>query len=553
MSPESGDPAKIGVMKMWTRYSTLALIVLIGALLPVLAFLQYRWLGELSRLEQEHRADSLRSAARRFSADFDTELAHLYQAFHVRRSKLGDPEAELPVDYANWAATVDTPELVKAVYWVEVYEERDPRIRKLDFEAERLADVDWPEELEPLHSVFLTPEFVDPLQAEVSAIVVHQHGTEPMPWAVIVLDLDVIVRDFLTARVAHFSGGAPIDFDAMIVDLEQRDRVIYSTNPQLSPTELGGDPSTARWWFFGLHSRDFRFDWIEALPTRATEHRWLAYIRHQPGELEAAVGAIRVRNVMISFGILVLLGGSIMLLLLFTRRAQRWARLQLEYVARIAHELRSPLAVIGFASENLADELVPDPEKARVYGQVINKESRRLTKLVESALLHSKLESSAASEIERQPLDINSIIEAALVDIDVSGADIHKDLADELPSVMGDEAALKSALQNLFSNAVKYSDKPCSLWVTARSKNGSGRGAVEIEIVDHGSGIPPSDLPHIFEPFYRGKLAHDEQIEGSGIGLSLVKHVVDAHGGSIRVTSPDAGGSRFTVLLPVGA
>ena len=115
---------------------------------------------------------------------------------------------------------------------------------------------------------------------------------------------------------------------------------------------------------------------------------------------------------------------------------------------------------------------------------------------------------------------------------------------------MGDVDALKSALQNLFSNAVKYSDKPCSLSVSAKRTKGEGGAAVEIQIEDHGPGIPPSDLPHIFEPFYRGKVACDEQIEGSGIGLSLVKHVVDAHGGTIRVTSPDSGGSRFTVLLP---
>jgi signal transduction histidine kinase len=547
---ESSNAAKIGVMKMWTRYSTLALIVVIGVLLPALAFLQYRWLGELSRLEQQHRADSLRSATRRFSGDFDTELARLYQAFHVREARLSQKETELSRDYTEWADSVTYPEFVKAVYWVESYEEREPRISKLDSEAGRLVEIDWPQELEPVHGVFATPGHVDPLQADVAALVVAQHGTEPKPWAVVVLDVEVIVGEFLTERVAHFAGGTPIDFDAMIVDLEERDRVIYSTNSQLSPIELSEYGGAARWWFFGLHSRDFRFDWIEALPTAATEHRWLLYLRHQPGALEAAVGAIRTRNLMLSFGILVLLAGSILLLLLFTRRAQRWARLQLEYVARIAHELRTPLAVIGFASENLADEVVCDADKARTYGQVINKESRRLTKLVESALLHSKLESSAASEIDRQPIQISDVIEAALQDSDISGANIRIDLADDLPSVMGDEDALKSAFQNLFSNAVKYSSTPCELSIAARRQNGT---AVEIEVEDHGPGIPASDLPHIFEPFYRGKVARDEQIEGSGIGLSLVKHVVDAHGGTIRVTSPEGGGSRFTVLLPAGA
>ncbi len=217
-------------MKMWKRHSTLALFALIGVLLPVLAYLQYHWLGELSRLEQQHRADNLRVAARRFSGDFDTELASLYQAFHVRESKLSEAATELSNDYAKWAASVTYPELVKAVYWVEVYEDREPRIQKLDAEAQRLLEVDWPEELGPVRDVFATPGHVDPLQAAVSALVVAQHGTEPVPWAVVVLDREVIMGDFLTERVAHFSGGTPIDFDAMIVDNEDRDRVVYATN-----------------------------------------------------------------------------------------------------------------------------------------------------------------------------------------------------------------------------------------------------------------------------------------------------------------------------------
>jgi len=289
------------------------------------------------------------------------------------------------------------------------------------------------------------------------------------------------------------------------------------------------------------------------LPTGATEHRWRLYMRHQPGALAAAVGAMRTRNLIVSFGMLVLLGGSIVVLLASTRRAQRWARRQLEYVARIAHELRTPLAVIGFASENLADDVVSDLSKARIYGEVIHKESRRLSKLVESALLHSRLESGVAEDMERQPVEIPEVIEAALEDTDVSGADIQTDVACELPAVMGDREALKSALQNLFANALKYSGEDQSLSVSAtETENGDGR-AVEIRIEDRGPGIPSSELPHIFEPFYRGRVAREEQIEGSGIGLSLVKHVVDAHGGTIRVTSPEGGGSRFTLFLPAGA
>ncbi len=539
-------------MKFWTRYSTIALIVVIGALLPVLAALQYHWLGEISRFEQQHMRANLQSAARRFSIEFDAELARLYQTLHLKTTRLDDIAGSITSDYQKWAQSFPYPELVKAVYWVEVFAETKPTIRQVDLDAGVFRDIDWPAELEPVRDVFLVPGSVNPLQDAVSALVVHQHGTEPVPWAVVVLDLDVIAGPFLTDRVTLFAGDTPIDFDAIVVGHDAHDKVFHTSDRQLSAEELIAYEAVASAPVFGLHTRDFRLDWIEALPTAATDHRWRLYIRHKPGALAAAVGAMRARNFAVSFGILMLLAGSILVLVLTTRRSQRWARLQLEYVARIAHELRTPLAVIGVASENLADSVVSDLPTARKYGEMINKESRRLSKVVESALLHSKLESGAAKDMERQPVRIAEIIEAALGESDVSGAAVVKHVADELPAVMGDGAALKSALQNLFANAVKHSSKPASISVSVKAAEGRDGSAIEIAIEDHGPGIPASDLPHIFEPFYRGRQARGDQIEGSGIGLSLVKHVIDAHGGTIEVTSPEGGGSRFTLLLPAG-
>ena len=496
---------------------------------------------------------NLQSAARRFSIDFDAELANLYQALHVRTARLDDPASAMASDYQKWAQSFPYPELVKEVYWVEVFAEVKPTIRQVDLDAGIFRDIDWPAELEPVRDVFLVPGSVNPLQDSVSALVVPQHGTEPVPWAVVVLDLDVIAGRFLTDRVNLFAGDTPIDFDATVVGYDARDKVFHISDPHLSAEELIAYEAVASASVFGLHTRDFRFDWIEALPTAATEHQWRLYIRHKPGALAAAVGAMRARNLAVSFGSLMLLAGSILVLVLTTRRSQRWARLQLEYVARIAHELRTPLAVIGVASENLADSVVSDLPTARKYGEMINKESRRLSKVVESALLHSKFESGAAKDLERQPVRIAEIIKAALGETDVSGAAVVKHVADELPDVMGDGAALKSALQNLFANAVKHSSKPASISVSVKAAEGLDGSAIEIAIEDHGPGIPASDLPYIFEPFYRGRQARDEQIEGSGIGLSLVKHVIDAHGGTIEVESPEGGGCRFTLLLPAGA
>ena len=110
---------------------------------------------------------------------------------HLKTTRLDDIAGSITSDYQKWAQSFPYPELVKAVYWVEVFAETKPTIRQVDLDAGGFRDIDWPAELEPVRDVFLVPGSVNPLQDAVSALVVHQHGTEPVPWAVVVLDLDV--------------------------------------------------------------------------------------------------------------------------------------------------------------------------------------------------------------------------------------------------------------------------------------------------------------------------------------------------------------------------
>jgi signal transduction histidine kinase len=118
-----------------------------------------------------------------------------------------------------------------------------------------------------------------------------------------------------------------------------------------------------------------------------------------------------------------------------------------------------------------------------------------------------------------------------------------------LPAVMGDLDALRSAVQNVIGNAVKYSPGGASVDVSTAVANGSSP-RVQIRVVDRGLGIDAADLPHIFEPFYRGRRAVDAQVRGTGVGLSVVRHVVDAHGGSIAVDSRAGEGTTVVVELP---
>ncbi|HEY9464684.1 MAG TPA: ATP-binding protein, partial [Vicinamibacterales bacterium] len=145
---------------------------------------------------------------------------------------------------------------------------------------------------------------------------------------------------------------------------------------------------------------------------------------------------------------------------------------------------------------------------------------------------------------------IEGAIDSSLPLLESSGVQVHREIAADLPQVMGDAAALRSVVQNLIANAVKYGGR--DRWVGIRAEHAVDRRRSEVRITvsDHGAGIPASELPHIFDPFYRGADAVERQIHGNGLGLSLVKRIVAAHGGRVSVTTRAGAGSSFTIALP---
>jgi signal transduction histidine kinase len=132
-----------------------------------------------------------------------------------------------------------------------------------------------------------------------------------------------------------------------------------------------------------------------------------------------------------------------------------------------------------------------------------------------------------------------------------SGFEMESEIEPGLPRIKVDGAAFTRSLQNLVSNAIKYDRGERWIGVKARTTMGAnGAGEIQITVSDRGRGIPPIDLPHVFEPFYRGREATAEQIKGSGLGLSLVQHMATAHGGRVSVRSTPGEGSAFTIHLP---
>jgi signal transduction histidine kinase len=290
---------------------------------------------------------------------------------------------------------------------------------------------------------------------------------------------------------------------------------------------------------------------LTASPTDESDGRWLLSIKHQSGSLAAAVTSARRRNLAISFGVLLLLGLGIVMTIISTRRAQRLAQQQINFVAGVSHELRTPLAVICSAGENLADGLVETPDKTKQYGEVIHREGRRLAEMVEQVLEFAGAQ-SGKQRFEFRNVNVGSIIEEAIAasqpQIKEANFKVETAIQANLPQIRVDSLALRRVLQNLISNAIKYDGK--NKWARVSAFQ-SAENDLTFRVEDRGRGIESADIPHVFEPFYRGSAAVAAQIKGSGVGLSIVKQIIEAHGGRVAVRSTPDAGTTFTFNLPV--
>lgn len=280
---------------------------------------------------------------------------------------------------------------------------------------------------------------------------------------------------------------------------------------------------------------------------------WELHLTHRLGSLEAAVTNLRLRNLAISSGILLLLAFAMFMLMISTRRAQALAQSQVDFVTTISHELRTPLTVICSAGENLADGLISQPERTRAYGALIHREGRRLTEMVEQVLIIADTQAER-SQRERCPVAVEAFIKQVLsiyeVHIQEMGFQLDTHIAMDLPYILIDVEACQRALHNLLSNAMKYSAAPHTIQLSAQLVTAMRGQEVQISVQNHGSVLAADELPQLFQPFFRGRSAREAQISGSGLGLSIVKMAMQANGGHVSVESSVSAGTRFTLHFP---
>jgi signal transduction histidine kinase len=226
-------------------------------------------------------------------------------------------------------------------------------------------------------------------------------------------------------------------------------------------------------------------------------------------------------------------------------------RLRREFVANVSHELRTPLTGIRTYAETLAENSDIPPETASEFLRVILNESDRMANIVRDLLELSRFDAGSMElksekfSIERS---IRDVCTAIALDARKRGLDMNIEMEEGLPTVRGDRARIEQVFMNILTNAVKYTPPGGRVDIT-----GGGSGdSVRIRISDTGIGIPPEDMPHVFDRFYRVDKARSRESGGTGLGLSIAREIIGRHGGRIDIDSSPGEGTSVTITLPAG-
>ncbi len=262
-------------------------------------------------------------------------------------------------------------------------------------------------------------------------------------------------------------------------------------------------------------------------------------VRRQVMLFTAALGVLLV----------VILAGAVTTYRLM-RRESEVAQLKADFVANVSHDLKTPLSVIRMFGETLEMGRVSDPAQREEYYRVITRESERLSRLIDNVLDFSRIEGGRRT-YERARAAVEPLVRESLepfaYPLAQGGFKVEVSVAADIPDVTIDAAAVGQALTNLIDNAIKYSGERKVIRVSAAVANGE----LALTVADEGIGIAPAEHARIFEKFYRVGPSDTQGRRGSGVGLALVRHVAQAHGGRVTVESTPGAGSRFTIHLPV--
>lgn len=397
-------------------------------------------------------------------------------------------------------------------------------------------------------------------------------SSDPVDWVVVVLNLDTVrnrILPGLTER--YFAGAAGLEYKVAVVAAGKNPRLLYTSDPGFgvdsvdtsdSVMNIFGPPPESiegNFWQSVKNSRSIRGEewrsfsgpvWFPVIQENSGSGPWMLVLQHRIGPLEATITKVWRSNLILGGVILLLLATTTVLVVVASQQTQNLANMQMDFVTSVSHELRTPLAAIHSAGQNMIDGFVPN---LTVYGNLITTQSRQLIDLVDQVLLFASVRAGKLTYTLR-PLSIqellNDVRKSVLAIAQPAGFTVEFHMPKAAVFVSGDMKALSRCLQNLIGNAMKYSGK--SRWIGIFADvNPASPHEVRVDVKDRGLGISSAELQQIFKPFYRSPEVVAAQIHGTGLGLSVARHIAESMGGRISATSQVGVGSIFTLHLPI--
>ena len=553
-------------------------VVLMTAAVVILAVLQYRWTTEISRSEQTRLQGELRTSVRNFDQDFSYDLERLCESFEIdTEAPKSTLETRVLQHYTTWTNKSVSPGMVAGLHIWKMDNSGAFHLESFNQDSRRFESAAWPARLEPLHQFLRSREddlfffeddrdamnlpwtFYEQKPALVRAIFQISPNVkdstmdiEPIGVLVVELNEEFLARQYVPDLVDRDFGHAEQrTFAVTVRTAEAPYQTIY---PAVADPAVFTSSPDAKVSLLDSASEEAKRRGHPEIQATSPSRQWQLVVQHPAGSVDVAVAAWRRRNLAISFGLLCILAGSMVLVFFIARRAELLAKLQMEFVAGVSHELCTPLAIINSAAENLVDGVVDNPRQVGEYGGLIRDQGRRLERLVDEVLTFASGRSDP-SGVELRAVEIAPIVTRSMAESEPmlrgAGFAVEQEISAGLPLVVADPAAIITCIENLVSNAIKYAGTNRWVAVRARLAAENPHPEVQITVEDKGIGIPSSDLPKIFEPFYRVQAVRDGQIRGVGLGLYLVKQMMERMGGRVSVSSELGRGTSFTLHFPV--
>jgi signal transduction histidine kinase len=545
----------------WSLVTTMLVVAWLG-------WQQHKWIGRVAEVEARVSREKLATSLKLFANDFDTEITRAYLAFTGLSGRSVPDVLEQARARQRLLTEVSSfPGLVGSVD----AQEGIPNPYDVDPGPPPGFDVpaiwEQPSGASPGTQAFAVQPFFDTTMGPQTRVATGM-GLQPRrtPLRIRVALDQQYITTVLFPRLfeRHFPSNTGQNYDALVVSQASGGVIVHMGSAASQPWEaslailaIRPDCLAERQMERSSVATRPMVPESPVLPLRRPGRcidvmppgpaAWTVNVRMRP-PIGEAVDSARRRNLLISAGVLFVLALAMVVLFVNAHRARELAELHERFAAGISHELRTPLSVLSSASQNLADGVVEDRDQVQQYGKMIHAHSQQLSAMIENALWFAQRQ---AGELETQEVCVEDLVGTAAGTcgrmLDEVGVSLEREIEPGLPGIRGNRTLLLHGLQNLLTNIARYGR--AGKWArVAAARDGNN---VKFTVEDGGDGMTPAEVARAFEPFFRGKRNKQMNLAGLGLGLSLVRRIIEAHGGRIELRSERNRGTTVVFTIPV--